>query len=82
MKDAECEKTIQAMGWADLRELWDRIQKGSVTGWNAGKAFEYLVRAHFNLMEPGSSGPIGSRFKRRLSNRSTAWSKLLEFTAC
>ncbi len=40
MKDSDCEKTIQTMGWADLRDMWDKIQKGSPTGWDSGKAFE------------------------------------------
>ena len=26
VKDAECEKTIQTLGWADLRDMWDKIQ--------------------------------------------------------
>ena len=47
MKDSDCEKTIQTMGWADLRDMWDKIQKGSPTGWDSGKAFEYLVPRAF-----------------------------------
>ena len=49
MKDVDCERVIQGMGWADLRDLWDRIQAGSVAGWDSGKAFEYLVPRAFQL---------------------------------
>jgi hypothetical protein len=49
VKDADCEKTIQAMDWADLRELWGKIKTGSDTGWDSGRAFEYLVPRAFQL---------------------------------
>jgi hypothetical protein len=49
VKDSDCEQTIQTMGWADLRDMWDKIQKGNVTGWDSGKAFEYLIPRAFQL---------------------------------
>ena len=46
---------IQMMGWADLREMWDKIQKGNATGWDSGKAFEYLV--HWTVTATGGPRP-------------------------
>ena len=37
------------MGWSELREMWDKIQKGTATGWDPGKAFEYLIPRAFQL---------------------------------
>jgi hypothetical protein len=49
VKDVDCETAIQTMGWAELRDMWDKIQTGSATGWDSGKAFEYLVPRAFQL---------------------------------
>ncbi|MFM8330203.1 MAG: restriction endonuclease [Candidatus Methylumidiphilus sp.] len=47
--DAEYKNAIQALGWPELRTLWDGIQQGDTPGWEAGKAFEYLVLRAFQL---------------------------------
>jgi hypothetical protein len=49
VKDVDCETAIQTMGWAELLDMWDKIQTGSATGWDSGKAFEYLVPRAFQL---------------------------------
>jgi hypothetical protein len=40
---------IQSMGWADLRDLWAKIQNGIATGWDSGRAFEYMIPRAFQL---------------------------------
>jgi hypothetical protein len=46
--DAYREK-IRALGWADLRELFARIEARDTPGWEPGRAFEYLVLRLFEL---------------------------------
>jgi hypothetical protein len=43
------ERMIQSLQWDELRTLWDNIENRSTPGWNAGKAFEYLVLRAFQL---------------------------------
>ncbi len=45
----EYEAQIQAMGWPELRALWNRIKVRGTPGWAPGKAFEYLVLRAFEL---------------------------------
>jgi hypothetical protein len=46
---AQCEAMIQFLQWAELRSLWQQIKNRNTPGWNAGKAFEYLVIRAFQL---------------------------------
>ncbi len=39
----------QALGWADLRELWNQIKLRHTPNWAPGKAFEYLILRAFQL---------------------------------
>jgi hypothetical protein len=48
-KDFQYLRWIKAMGWQDLRMLWDTIKSGSTPGWNEGKALEHLVVRAFEL---------------------------------
>jgi hypothetical protein len=43
------ERMIQSLQWDELRTLWDNIENRSTPGWDAGKAFEYLVLRAFQL---------------------------------
>ncbi|MEB3231883.1 MAG: restriction endonuclease [Leptolyngbyaceae bacterium] len=45
----EYETMIQALQWPQLQSLWDDINSRSTLGWEAGKAFEYLVVRAFEL---------------------------------
>lgn len=40
---------IRLLDWDGLRDLWDRSGHGTVPGWPAGKAFEYLILRAFEL---------------------------------
>jgi hypothetical protein len=40
---------IQSLDWEGLRLLWDQIMTRNTPGWDAGKAFEYLVLRAFQL---------------------------------
>jgi hypothetical protein len=40
---AEYASRISALGWSDLRNLWDAIEHRDTPGWEPGRAFEYLV---------------------------------------
>jgi hypothetical protein len=46
---AQYEAKIQLLQWEGLRSLWKEIEKRSTPGWDAGKAFEYLVLRAFQL---------------------------------
>jgi Restriction endonuclease len=48
---AEYENKIKLLDWHGLRSLWDSIEirDTSTAGWDAGKAFEYLVLRAFEL---------------------------------
>jgi len=43
------ENEIQLLAWNGLRTLWENIKNRNVPGWEAGKAFEYLVLRAFQL---------------------------------
>jgi len=45
----EYEAKIEPFGWPELRALWERIKIRDTPGWDAGKAFEYLVLRAFQL---------------------------------
>jgi hypothetical protein len=45
----EYEAQAQAMGWPELRALWNQIKFRDTPGWAPGKAFEYLVLRAFDL---------------------------------
>lgn len=47
--DEEYQKNIQQHEWADLIELWGKINARETPGWPAGKAFEYLILRAFQL---------------------------------
>jgi hypothetical protein len=46
---AQLEATIKELDWNGLRELWASIQAGTVSGWEKGEAFEYLVLRAFEI---------------------------------
>lgn len=46
---AQLEAKIKQLGWDGLRHLWAAIQAGTVTGWDKGEAFEYLVLRAFEI---------------------------------
>ena len=46
---AEYESMITSLQWDGLRTLWDNIENRNTPGWDAGKAFEYLVIRAFQL---------------------------------
>jgi hypothetical protein len=48
-KDLRYIRWIDAMGWQDLRMLWDTIKGGNTPGWDQGKALEHLVIRAFKL---------------------------------
>jgi hypothetical protein len=43
------ERMILSLQWDGLRTLWDNIENRSTPGWDAGRAFEYLVLRAFQL---------------------------------
>jgi len=45
----EYETTIKKLRWPGLGKLWNAIQAGDTPGWDAGKAFEYLILRAFEL---------------------------------
>jgi hypothetical protein len=40
---AQYEAMIQSLQWGGLRSFWQEIEQRNTPGWDAGKAFEYLV---------------------------------------
>jgi hypothetical protein len=46
---AQYETKIRSLQWKGLRSLWKKIEKRNTPGWDAGKAFEYLVLRAFQL---------------------------------
>jgi hypothetical protein len=48
-KDLQYIRWAEAMGWQDLRTLWDTIKAGATPGWEVGKALEHLVVRAFRL---------------------------------
>jgi Restriction endonuclease len=46
---AQYEAMIQSLQWDGLRSLWQGIERRNIQGWDAGKAFEYLVVRAFEL---------------------------------
>jgi hypothetical protein len=46
---AKYEAMAQSLQWKDLRSLWESIENRSTPGWDAGKAFEYLILRAFQL---------------------------------
>jgi hypothetical protein len=43
------ETIAQSLEWEDLRSLWADIEARQTPGWDAGKAFEYLIIRAFQL---------------------------------
>ena len=58
----DCERMIQSLGWDGLRTLWDNIENRSTPGWDAGKAFEYLVIRAFQLDGADIRWPYSVKF--------------------
>ena len=52
------EAAAESMGWRQLRELWTKIQSGSVDGWENGKAFEHLIVRGFRLSKLRAEYPF------------------------
>ncbi len=49
VKEHKYQDRILQYKWSDLLKLWEDIKAGDTPGWNAGKAFEYLVLRAFQL---------------------------------
>lgn len=47
--EAQYKTMIQSLQWKDLRDLWEGIRNRNTPGWDAGKAFEYLIVRAFHL---------------------------------
>ncbi len=56
---AQYETKIQLLQWKELRSLWKKIEKRNTPGWDAGKAFEYLVVRAFQLDSAKVRYPYG-----------------------
>jgi hypothetical protein len=48
-RQEEYELRARALGWPDLRALWNQIKVRDTPDWAPGKAFEYLVLRAFDL---------------------------------
>lgn len=46
---ANYESKIKLLRWAGLRTLWNEIVQRDTPGWDAGRAFEYMVLRAFEL---------------------------------
>ena len=57
----ELETKIKRLRWPGLKNLWSAIKKGDTPGWEAGKAFEYLVLRAFEL-EHTTREPVSVRY--------------------
>ena len=49
VSDNEYQQRIGQYDWADVLDLWVSVKGGDTPGWEAGKAFEYLVLRAFQL---------------------------------
>jgi hypothetical protein len=49
VNNADYEKKNKGLSWADLRQLYTRIESRNTPGWEPGKAFEYLLPRAFEL---------------------------------
>lgn len=49
LRNAEYESMVKALDWEGLRWLYPEIETRSTPGWEAGKAFEYLIPRAFEL---------------------------------
>jgi hypothetical protein len=47
----EYESKIKKLEWKGLQKLWKAIKSRDTTGWDSGKAFEYLILRAFELDE-------------------------------
>lgn len=45
----EHEARIKSLGWDGLLSLWGAVKRRDTPGWDAGKAFEYLILRAFDL---------------------------------
>jgi len=45
----EYEARIRRLPWPGLQKLWEAIKQRDTPGWDAGKAFEYLILRAFEL---------------------------------
>jgi hypothetical protein len=57
----EYEAMIQVLDWPGLGALWEGIKTRNTPGWDAGKAFEYLVLRAFQLDGAAVRWPYGVR---------------------
>jgi hypothetical protein len=81
---AEYENKIKSLDWNGLRSLWDSIEirNTAAIGWDAGKAFEYLVLRAFEL--DGAKvkfSPTQYYYLMKKSNRLMEPSIVLDFLA-
>ncbi|MDM8539312.1 restriction endonuclease [Desulfobacterales bacterium HSG17] len=47
--DSEYQNRIKDYQWKDLSDLWESIKRQNTSGWDDGKAFEYLILQSFLL---------------------------------
>lgn len=57
----EYEQRILTYDWEQLLTLWEAIESRDTPGWDAGKAFEYLVLRAFQLDQADVVYPYGVR---------------------
>ena len=60
--DEEYQSKISEFKWNDLVDLWEAIEAGDTPGWDAGKAFEYLILRAFKLEGAHVLWPYGVTF--------------------
>lgn len=49
MRELEYQNRIRNYQWEDLYKLWESVKRQKTPGWDAGKAFEYLILKSFLL---------------------------------
>jgi len=58
---AEYVTRISALDWDGLADLWQAILQNDTSGWDSGKAFEYLILRSFHLDGAEVSWPYSVR---------------------
>jgi hypothetical protein len=59
--EIDYQQRIAAYDYPQLLTLWEGIQTGETPGWDAGKAFEYLVIRAFELEDAAVTYPFSVR---------------------
>lgn len=61
--EADYQEKIKSFTWNDLEELWNEIQQQRTSGWDSGKALEYLVLRAFQLDDAEIRWPYSVRLQ-------------------